>query len=310
MKLYNESYYNFNYSDIRNNKERELFLKNRTEFYKQSRTNYLLKHKIVYNEAKLITFQDKISWLIIHESPQYKSFLVDKIKVRDYSKAILGKDICPPLIKIYDNINDINLNDLPDKFVLKFNHASGMNIICEDKSKLNFSEVLKVLRIWNNTHGTLETAQFQYIYVKKRILVEKFIGKELIDYKIFCFNGQPKFIQIKKLLNKKRHTYLHNHYDLNWKLTKIESGIKGYYRNPKIKIPKPKNLKLMIKYAKMLSQEFVFARVDLYEVDNRVYLGEMTFSPSNGFAWKNIKQNIQIAKLIDLRKIKFYLFNK
>ena len=104
---------------------------------------------------------------------------------------------------------------------------------------------------------------------------------------------------------------MHNHYDLNWKLTKIESGMKGYVRDPKIEIPKPKNLKLMIKYAKMLSQEFVFVRVDLYEDDNRVYLGELTFSPSNGFAkWKNIKQNIQIAKLIDLRQIKFYLFNK
>ena len=186
-----------------------------------------------------------------------------------------------------------------------------MNIICENKSNLNFNKTMEILSFWNSMHSMLDTAQFQYLFIKKKIFVEKYLDKELIDYKIFCFNGQPKFIQIKKVLNKTKHTYLHNHYDVNWKLTEIESGLKGYLRDPNIKINKPKNLKLMLKYAKKLSQEFVFVRVDLYEVNNTVYLGELTFSPSNGLAkWKNIEQNIQIGNLMDIRKIKSYLFNQ
>ena len=75
---------------------------------------------------------------MIHECPEYKAKYVNKIKIHDVSKKILGKDICPPILKIYNNINDINSNDLPDKFVLKCNHGSGMNIICKNKLEFNF----------------------------------------------------------------------------------------------------------------------------------------------------------------------------
>lgn len=104
---------------------------------------------------------------------------------------------------------------------------------------------------------------------------------------------------------------MHNHYDENWKLTEIESGIEGYIRDPNIIIKKPKNLKLMLKYARLLFKEFVFVRVDLYDFEDRVYLGELTFTPTNGFVyWKNNEQNLYFGKLINIKKIKNYLFNK
>ena len=103
---------------------------------------------------------------------------------------------------------------------------------------------------------------------------------------------------------------INNYYDLNWKLTDLETGIKGFYRNPDVVFERPKNLDLMLKYSKKLSEDFVFVRVDFYNINGKIYLGEMTFSPSNnGFALKNRNQSLEIGKLIDLKKINKNLFN-
>jgi len=312
IPLLNENFSNLIiFGKLKDKEEENLYLKNRIEFYIQTRKKYLLQFNVTYNESNLITFQDKLNYLIIHESPSYKSFLADKLKLRNYSKILFGKDICVPIIKIYNDINEINLNELPEKFVLKFNHGSQMNIICNNKSKLNVKEAFRKLKKWKNINFGLLYHEFQYMYIERKIFAEQFLGDNLIDYKIFCFNGFPKFIRIRKILNDINHTKIHNHYNINWELNDLESGLKGYIRDPNVKIEKPKNLDLMLKYAQILSQEFVFVRVDLYEVNNTVYLGELTFSPSNSIInWKNKEQSIKIANFLDLKKIKRYLYNK
>ena len=186
-----------------------------------------------------------------------------------------------------------------------------MNLICNDKKKLNFSKAIETLQFWKNINYGFKKSEFQYAYIKPKILAEKFLGDDLIDYKIFCFNGEPKFIRIRKIIKGKIIKKIHNHYNLDWKLNNLESNLKGYVRDPNMKIDKPKKLELMLKYSQLLSQEFVFVRVDLYEVKDKIYLGELTFSPSNSFLqWKNKKQNIFVGKMMNLTKIKDYLFNK
>ena len=111
------------------------------------------------------------------------------------------------------------------------------------------------------------------------------------------------------MLDEKRGIYVKQYYNNHWKLIELE--LYHYNHTPKYKFEKPKNLKLMLKYAKLLSQEFAFVRVDLYELDNQVFLGELTFTPLNSFKnWKNEKTGIRIGNLIDIKKIKKYLFNK
>ena len=301
-----ETFSNFNIAELKDEKERKLFITNLTEFYLYYRKKYLLKYKILYNESDLLTFQDKLNYLAIHESPQYKSIIVDKIRLHDYSKKILGKDICVPILKIYNNIENIDFNHLPDKFVMKYNHGSGMNIICDDKAKFDIENAKKKLYIWKNINYGLLTAEFQYMFVKKRILVEKLLEKNLIDYKIYCFNGNPEFILTKKKYN---NTIIKNYYNLEWKCIILEQDSNNF--NQIYKIPKPKNLSLMIKYAKLLSQEFVFVRVDLYEINNQVFLGELTFTPCNGFkTWINMNTTIRLGKLLNIKRIRNYLFNK
>ena len=261
------------------------------------------------NESDLFTIQQKLNYLMVHESPDYKSKIADKILLHNYSIKKLGKDICVPIIKIYNDSEDINLNELPEKFVLKCNHGSGMNILCNNKSNFDINMAKIKLNRWKNINYGLIHSEFQYININSKIFAEIFLKENIEDYKVYCFHGIPKFIRVQKKF-KGMHEKINNYYDLNWKLTDLETGIKGFNRNPDVVFERPKNLDLMLKYSKKLSEDFVFVRVDFYNINGKIYLGEMTFSPSNnGFALKNRNQSLEIGKLIDLKKINKNLFN-
>ena len=155
----------------------------------------------------------------------------------------------------------------------------------------------------------LKSSEFQYINVDIKIFSEVYLKDNIEDYKLYCFHGEPKFIRVQKHLEG-MDGKINNYYDLNWKLTDIETGLKGFFRRPDIIFEKPKNLDLMIKYSKKLSEDFVFVRVDFYSINDKIYLGEMTFSPSNNyFNLKNREQSIKLGKLLDINKIRHDFFN-
>ena len=256
----------------------------------------------IYNESNIITIQDKLNYLLIHESPENKTEIVDKILLRNYSEKILGKNICAPILKIYNDIDEIKLEELPDKFVLKCNHGSGMNIICEDKSRFDLEKAKQKLRNWMGINYGLQGFEYQYMNIRKKVFAEKFLVHDIADYKFNCFNGEPKFIRVKKHIN---GINLNNIYNLNWTLTNLDLKYLDFVRVPEIKIPKPVNLEKMINYARLLSSKFCFCRVDFYEVDGKVYLGELTFIPFNGFMnYNNQETRIYLGNLLNISKIK------
>ena len=227
--------------------------------------------------------------------------------MHEYSQKILGKDICVPIIKIYNNSNEINFDELPKQFALKCNHGSNMNIIVNNKSEFNFTEAKLSLDYWMSKSYADFCGEVQYLFIKRKIILAPYLGDHLSEYKIFCFNGEPKYIVLSKMLDNNDHLY--NYFDLNWTLTDIEHELKGFVRDPQIN-EKPNNLNLMIEYAKKLSNEFVFVRVDFYEINNTVYLSEMTFSPSdNHMKFKNKEQSIYLGSFLDINKIRPYLYN-
>ena len=283
-----------------------LYKDNLTEFYIKGRQYIMKINGKFYNDSNIITIQDKLNWLIIHENPENKTNIVDKILLHEYSQKILGEDICVPIIKIYNNTDDINFNELPEKFVLKCNHGSGMNIICNNKSNLNITKTRYLLNKWVNSNFGFEHFEYQYINIKRKIFAEKYLSDDIIDYKIYCFHGKPKFIRVqKKLINQKGK--LNNYYNLDWSLNEIETGLGPYFpRRPDIIIKKPKKLNVMINYAKKLSSYFAFVRVDLYEIEDKVYLGELTFTPSNmNFNNKDYNQSLYLGNMLDIRKVNF-----
>ena len=180
-----------------------------------------------------------------------------------------------------------------------------MNLICKDKLHFDLNMAKNKLKKWKKTNYGLLNSEFQYFLVNRKIFAVPYLGDKIIDYEVYCFNNKPKFIRVQKLLFEKNHTLLHNYYDLDWKLTDIESGLKHYYRIPEIKIKRPKNLDLMLDYSKKLSVNFAFVRIDFYEINNKIYLSEMTFSPSNCLMkFKNLNQSIYLGSLIDISKIR------
>ena len=286
----------------------ENFYKKRHFFYIMARQMKMRDHNMTYDESNLVTIQDKINYLTIHESPDYKSKIVDKIGLHEYSKKVLGKDICVPILKIYNHSNEVNLDELPNKFVLKCNHGSGMNIICNNKEYFNITVAKTLLNKWLSENYGIINYEFQYLNVKPKIFAEEFLKDNIEDYKVYCFHGKPKFIRVQKTIEGENK--INNYYDLDWKLTDLETGLPHYHRMENYTFQKPKKLNLMIEYAKKLSSEFVFVRVDFYEFNETIYLGELTFTPSNGiFRLKNQEQCIYLGNLIDVNKIKKDLFN-
>ena len=175
--------------------------------------------------------------------------------MREYSQKKLGKNICVPVLKIYNNTNEINLDELPEKFVLKCNHGSGMNILVKKKNNFNFKEAKISLNKWMKKNFAFKFGEMQYLFVERKIFLGPYLGDNLSEYKIYCFNGKPKYIVVSKPLKEDLHLY--NYYNLDWTLSDIEPGVIGYIRDPSVIIEKPKHLNLMIEYAKILSNAFL-----------------------------------------------------
>ena len=148
--------------------------KSRELYYMEDRkkqTSHIIDR---YHDINNELIQNKINYLSIHESPDYKSKIADKIGVRIYAQKVLGKDIIVPILKIYNNTKEINFDELPNQFVLKCNHGAGMNVIVNDKSKLNKKAALGQLNIWHNINFGLREGEFQYINVIEKYLLKLF----------------------------------------------------------------------------------------------------------------------------------------
>ena len=229
-----------------------------------------------------VTFNEKIQWIKLYDKNSLKPQCVDKYTVRKYiRKAGCGELLNELLWKGY-HPKDIPFDKLPNKCVIKVTHGQGMNIICKNLSKIDKNAVIKQLEKWLKERYLPCYGEWFYGKVRPRIIVEKFLGEindeDPADYKIFCFHGEPKLIDVhtQRFINHKR-----NFYDLDWNL--IHNVSIKYPCDETAVIPRPEKLEEMLKYAKILSKPFIHVRVDFYIVDNKVYFGELTFTNGAGF---------------------------
>ena len=267
--------------------------------YYKRRIKFLHSLKENYNESNLITFQDKLNWLLIHDTNKLKGSCSDKILLHYYSKQKIGKDICNKILKIYHSEKEIDINELPNQFVLKTNHGSGYNFIVENKTEFNLTRAKRHLKKWMNRDYGKRHSEFHYSFINRKIFVEEYIGKSLKNYKFLCYNGKPKYVYLSLKEGEEKYR---NFYDMNWNFINFHCLSKPH---PKYHYPKPKLFELMKKYARILSKDFIFVRVDLYELENEIRLGELTFSPMNSFfRCKNRRQEIEIGQELNINKYK------
>ena len=236
-----------------------------------------------YSEQGLenpVTIQDKLRWLNIYDADPLKSDCADKLKVKDYAKKITGVDLGVPTIAVWDKAEDIDFDKLPDKFVLKCNHGSGMNIIVRDKSQINEQDVRNRLNAWMNDDFAFRNGfESHYHWIERKIFAEEYISipesQDVPDYKFICMNREPVYLQIisERFSAERRMRY----YDMN--LKRLDISRRDFSTGGDAVDIMPQQFDLMKQYAKQLSKDFKFVRVDFYEANRRIYLGELTFTP-------------------------------
>lgn len=275
-----------------------------------------------YYKGKCETFTDKICYLKKADyNNNLKTYCADKINLRNYCKEKLGVDLCPKILKIYNNANEITYNDLPEQFVLKCNHGSSMNIICDDKTSFDFDKNIEQLDYWNKTNFTdifKKGEEYHYDNIVKKIFMEEYLNIKN-EYKVWCFNGVPKFVQgffydnLEKIIYKSEYKrQFSNHcvfLDKKFKMLKHKqfyiprigfreiSYLKHYYK--KLFFDEYNKL---FEYAEKLAKDFIFVRVDFYLTkDDKIYLSELTFTPSAGYIqFNNINTNLLFGSFLKL----------
>lgn len=228
------------------------------------------------------TFNEKLNWLkIYNKHPEY-SKLVDKKEAKEYVASIVGDKYIIPTLAVYDKVEDIDFEKLPKQFVLKCTHDSGGVVVCKDKSILDKGAAIRKLKKGLRSNFFTITREYPYNNVKPRIIAEQYMEDEtgeLRDYKFFCFNGEPKYMLLVsgRQAGKKRFDY----FDLNWNHLPVHDvGCPGAERLP----AKPDNFEEMIFIAKKLSKGMTHVRVDLYNINCKIFFGELTFFDGSGLS--------------------------
>ena len=243
------------------------------------------------------TFNEKLQWLKLHNrKPEYTK-MVDKYEVKNYITNILGKEYIIPTLGVYEKWEDINLDILPNQFVIKCTHDSGGIAIVRDKNSFDFNKAKKKIKRSLKNNYYWNCREWPYKNVKPRIIIEKYMEDkfyhELIDYKIYAFDGKCDYVMA--CFDRFKDNVKFIYFDRNWNMKKTFSN-DGMKYGDNINLKRPNNLDLMFKYAEKLSKNIPFVRVDFYEVNGKLYFGEFTFFPSGGFDKNRTKQ---ISKYLD-----------
>lgn len=241
------------------------------------------------------TFNEKLQWLKLYDHNPVYTTMVDKYAAKQYVASIIGDEYIIPTFGVWYRFDDIDFRALPNQFVLKCTHDSGGLIIVPQKDKLDISSARgKISRSLQQNYYQ-KSREWPYKDIPPKIIAEEYLEDShvvqkqnldsaamgLIDYKFYCFNGQPRFFYIgfANIINGEKKDQL-SYYDLNWKPA-------PFYRTDHEPFPfsieKPSNFDEMISIAHLLSHGIPFVRVDLYNIENRIYFSEITFSPGGGY---------------------------
>lgn len=258
-----------------------VFLKLKDDTYLKIYYRYIFNSKLNLDNPQ--TFNEKLQWLKLYDRKNIYTTMVDKYEVKKYVTNIIGEEYIIPTIGIYDKFDDIDFNKLPKQFVMKCTHDSGGLVIVKDKIKLDIEKAKIKLEKSLNKNYYYNGREWPYKNVKPRIIIEKYMEDssttQLNDYKIMCFNGEPKCSFVCTDRDNKELGLAVTFFDLEWNKMPFER----HYRSSNKKIERPVNYNKMLELSKKLSKDIPFVRVDWYEINGKLYFGELTFYPGSGF---------------------------
>jgi hypothetical protein len=229
------------------------------------------------------TFNEKLQWLKVYNRKAEYSTLVDKYSVKQYIADKLGERFVVPVLGVWDRPEDIEWDKLPERFVVKCSHDCGGSVICRNKAELNIEEATKKLKqAFSQDYYIANGREWPYKNVVKRIFAEQFLVDKdghLNDYKFFCFGGEPKYCSV--ISGREVKKVCIDFFDKDWNHQPFHQP--GFYPFAETEIKKPECYDQMWEYARILAADKPFVRIDFYEVDGKVYFGEVTFFPTSGF---------------------------
>jgi len=270
--------FKFLYSWFRN---RRFLLLIPDSFYLRFYYRFKMGRKLDLNQPK--AFNEKIQWLKLYDRNPAYTIYADKYEVREYVKGIIGEKYLIPLLGVWDQFDEIDFEQLPNRFVLKCTHDSGGVVPCTDKTKLDLSMVKEKINRRMAINYYDWSREWAYKHIQPRIICEEFIesksGLVPNDYKIHCFNGEPKNIMVCGERESGETKFFL--FDRDWnRVTFIYSDSKT---REEIPVAKPEKLDEMLEIARALSKGLPFVRVDLYYENGQIYFGEMTLYPQSGY---------------------------
>lgn len=240
------------------------------------------------------SFREKLQWLKIYDRRPEYTIIADKVKFKEWAAGIIGEEYIIPTLAVWDRPEDIDLSKLPSKFVIKCNHSSGNNYIHSDDSIPNVEYIRGMMKGTYEYDYFKHAGEWPYKNIERKILAEQFLsdGEDewMPDYKFYCFNGTPLYIQVNsfgahyRLSDNRAVRSYQAFYDMEWNKQEF---IQGYPFENDVYTEKPVNFEKMKELAAKLSKGIPFVRVDFYNLKGKIYVGEMTFFPYAGF--KGIK---------------------
>lgn len=243
---------------------------------------YYIKHGRRLDLKNPKRYTEKIQWYKLYYRDPIMAQCVDKYRVREYVKSKGLENILNELYGVYDNIEQVEWDKLPDKFAIKTTNGSGTNLFCSNKNSLDIEKVNEQFKNYFEQSNASAGREWVYSDRYRKVIVENLLEDKkqtdgsINDYKFLCFNGKPEYIvyDTDRFTNHKR-----NIYDLEWNDLHIASDCECCDRpiNP------PENLKEMIEVAQKLCEDFPAVRVDLYSIEGKIYFGELTFFPWSGY---------------------------
>jgi hypothetical protein len=253
-----------------------------------------LRHPRTYSEA--------IQWLKLHGALERYASYADKYEVRQYVARTVGPQYLVPLIGVWDEFDQIPWEDLPEQFVLKSTHGCAYNFVCRDKSSADVVGLRQTVTSWMSQNFYAENREPQYRYIAPRLIAEAYLEDDsggLRDYKFTCFDGVPFMVEV--IGDRADENYTVNIYDRQWNL--LPHNPKGRLNSVK-PVTRPALLEDMFDAAAKLSAGFPFVRVDLYYVDEKIFFGELTFTPASGYITYEPKSfNYELRRMLDLSKL-------
>ena len=251
------------------------------------------------------TYNEKLQWLKLYDRKDIYTTMVDKCEAKKYVADIIGNEYIIPTIGVYDKFEDIDFKELPKQFVIKCTHDSGGLVICKNKDQLDIDEAREKITDCLKKNYYWRGREWPYKNVRPRILVEKYMedksSKTMRDYKFFCFDGKPEIMYLSEGLENHKTARM-SFYDMNMHLVDCR---RSDYRPLEYIPERPNNFEKMKEFSAILSEDIPHLRVDWYEINGKLYFGELTFTTCSGiipFADENWDR--RLGDFIKLKEIK------